>query len=130
MPARILIIEDDLATRELSFCLLDTAGYTVLVASNGGTGVKLAVSERLDLVLCDLHLPVMDGCDVVQALLANPHWHGVPIVALTASSMVGDREKTLAAGFSDYLSKPITPETFVREIEAFLPRRLRVGHDV
>lgn len=130
MPAKILVVEDDRASCELALYLLDAAGYTTLQANDGGTGARLALSERPDLVLCDLHLPVMDGYEVVQSLLANPQWHGALIVALTASSMVGDREKTLAAGFNDYLSKPITPETFIQEIEAFLPPDLRVDHDV
>jgi len=126
MPAKILLIEDDTASRELASYLLNAAGYTVLVANDGGCGAWLAVKERPDLVLCDLHLPVMDGYEVVRALLADQNWRRVPLIALTASSMVGDREKTLAAGFNDYLSKPITPETFVQEVEAFLPPDLRV----
>ncbi len=120
MPARILIIEDDPASRELARYLLAAAGHTVLTAIDGRTGAELAVSEQPDLVLCDLHLPVMNGFEVVQYLLENKHWRRVMLVALTASSMVGDREKSLAAGFNDYLSKPITPETFVREVESWL----------
>src|SRR5688572_23482007 len=121
MPARILIIEDDPASRELAKYLLDAAGYITLGASDGGTGARLAIEDNPDLVLCDLHLPVMDGVDIVRQVKSDPRWRRVPVIALTASSMVGDREKTLAAGFDDYLSKPITPETFVQEIEAFLP---------
>jgi two-component system cell cycle response regulator DivK len=127
MPARILIIEDDPASRELARYLLDTAGYVTLIATDGGTGARMAIEEQPDLVLCDLHLPVMDGPAAIAIVRADPRWNPVPVVALTASSMAGDREKTLAAGFDDYLSKPITPETFVKQIEAFLPPDLRTG---
>lgn len=126
MPARILIIEDDPASRELARYLLDHAGYTTLTAADGAAGVELALSGHPDLVLCDLNLPMLTGYEVVQRLLdTSQNWRRVPIVALTASSMVGDREKTLQAGFDSYLSKPITPETFVQEVGAFLPPGLR-----
>ena len=127
MSARILIIEDNEANRELASFLLSSAGHTVLTANDGGAGVRVALAERLDLVLCDLHLPVMDGFEVLGSLKHESTWHRVPVVALTASSMVGDREMTLAAGFEGYMSKPITPETFVQEVEAFLPVALRAS---
>jgi two-component system cell cycle response regulator DivK len=130
MPAKILIIEDDLASRELANYLLTAAGYITLTASDGGTGARLAVSEGPDLILCDLHLPVMDGYEVVAYLKEHAAWRRVPLIALTASSMVGDREKTLAAGFNDYLSKPITPETFIDEVSAFLPQELRTSSPI
>src|SRR5690349_4663528 len=108
MPAVILIIEDDLASRELARYLLDHAGYQTLMAADGATGVELALSEHPDLVLCDLNLPLMSGYEVVKRLVdAGQQWRRAPVVALTASSMVGDREKTLQGGFDDYLSKPI-----------------------
>ena len=127
MPARILIIEDDPGSAELARYLLDSAGHAVLIAIDGSAGARMAVEEKPDIVLCDLHLPVMNGPAVVAQVLADPNWQPVPFIALTASSMVGDREKTLAWGFDDYLSKPITPETFVRQIEGFLPLALRIG---
>ena len=125
MGARILIIEDDPASRELVKYLLESAGHTVLVATEGGTGVRMAIDEQPDLLICDLQMPVMSGYQVVQALLDYPQWRKVPIIAVTAFSMPGDRDKTLAAGFDEHISKPIAPRHFVEQIEAFLPSRLR-----
>lgn len=127
MAARILIIEDDPASRELVKYLLESAGHTVLMASEGGTAVRLAIDERPDLVVCDLQLPVMSGYQVVQTLLEYPHWKKVPIIAVTAFSMPGDRDKAIAAGFDEHISKPIAPRSFVAQIEAFLPEALRSG---
>lgn len=127
MGARILIIEDDPASRELVKYLLESAGHTVLLATEGGTGVRLAIDAQPDLIVCDLQMPVMSGYQVVQTLLEYPQWRKVPIIAVTAFSMPGDREKTLVAGFDEHISKPIAPQNFVAQIEAFLPDSLR-GH--
>ena len=126
MPARILIIEDDSASRELVKYLLAAAGYEALEADDGSVGVRLALGANPDLVICDLQMPVMNGYEVVQCLQADPGWRRVPLIAVTAFSMVGDRETALVAGFNDHITKPINPETFVAQIEAFLPPELRV----
>lgn len=125
MTARILVIEDDAFSRELVRYLLNRGGYTVLEAADGAAGVRLALSAHPDLVLCDLQMPVLNGYEVVRCLRANPAWHTVPVIAVTAFSMPGDRDTALAAGFDDYLTKPITPEIFVQQIAAFLPPALR-----
>lgn len=127
MAARILIIEDDAASRELVRYLLNTSGYDTLVAANGGAGLRTALQERPDLVVCDLQMPVMNGYDLVRSLLNNPLWHGAPLIAVTAFSMDSDRDKVIAAGFNDHISKPIVPETFVTQLEAFLPLALRAA---
>jgi CheY-like chemotaxis protein len=126
MPTRILVIEDDEFSRELVRYLLDRHGYTVLEAADGGAGVQIALREQPDLVLCDLQMPVLNGYEVVQRLRSNPLWRVVPVVAVTAFSMPGDRDLALAAGFDNYLTKPITPEIFVEQIAAFLPPGLRL----
>ena len=126
MPANILIIEDDDASRELLKYLLEAAGYATLGADDGRKGVDLAMTQHPDLVLCDLQMPVMNGYEVVQYLRAEPGWHRAPLIAVTAFSMPGDRETALAAGFDDHITKPIAPETFVGKVEAFLPAELRV----
>ena len=125
MTARILVIEDGAFSRELVRYLLNRGGYTVLEAADGAAGVRLALSAHPDLVLCDLQMPVLNGYEVVRCLRANPAWHTVPVIAVTAFSMPGDRDTALAAGFDDYLTKPITPEIFVQQIAAFLPPALR-----
>ncbi|WP_394788300.1 response regulator [Rhodoferax sp.] len=126
MPARILIIEDDYFSRELAMYLLQTAGYTVIGAEDGRTGVQIALQENPDLVLCDLQMPVLNGREVVRRLHADPQWRRVPVLAVTAFSMSGDRESALAAGFDDHVSKPITPETFIPQMESFLSPELRI----
>lgn len=120
MTATILVIEDDDASRMLVTYLLEAAGHRVLAVENGARGLSLALAEAPDLILCDLQMPVMNGYDVARALRSSPQWRVVPLVAVTAFSMPGDREKALEVGFDDHLSKPITPETFVQQIETFL----------
>lgn len=128
MPARILIIEDDSASRELVKYLLETAGYVTLDADDGRVGVRMALEMKPDLVICDLQMPVMNGFEVVRYLRETPGWRRVALIAVTAFSMAGDRETALAAGFDEHITKPITPETFVDQVEAFLPLELRVRH--
>lgn len=125
MPARILIIEDDSASRELVKYLLEAAGYTALDADDGSVGVRKALDANPDLVICDLQMPVMNGFEVVRHLREHAGWHRVALIAVTAFSMPGDRETALAGGFDEHITKPITPETFVAQIEAFLPPGLR-----
>ncbi|MFN4118087.1 response regulator [Acidovorax sp.] len=118
--ATILVIEDDDASRQLVTYLLEASGHTVLSADNGAAGLELALSQPHDLILCDLQMPIMNGYQVAQTLRSHPRWRAVPLVAVTAFSMPGDREKALEMGFDDHFSKPITPETFVQQIEGFL----------
>lgn len=118
--ARILIIEDNPANVELMSFLLAAYGHTPVAAPDGARGVAAARAERPDLVACDVNLPGMNGFAVLAALKAEPRLEGVPVLAVTALAMAGDREKVLAAGFDGYISKPIEPESFVAELEAFL----------
>ena len=126
MTARILVIEDNAANLELVRYLLTYSGYTVLPASDGGQGLALARQERPDLIICDLQMPELDGYQVLEQLRGDVRGADLRIVALTAFSMPKDRDKVLTAGFDGYLSKPIEPENFVAQIEAFLPTALRV----
>ncbi len=118
--ARILIIEDNPANVELMAFLLAAYGHTPISAPDGARGVAAARSERPDLVACDVNLPGMNGFEVLAVLKAEPRLAGVPVLAVTALAMAGDREKVLAAGFDGYISKPIEPDSFVAELEAFL----------
>ena len=120
MGARILIIEDNPANLELMTYLLGAFGYVVLTAEEGGQGLERARRERPDLIICDVQLPDMDGYEVARGLKSDPDLRAVPLVAVTALAMVGDRDRVLAAGFDGYLAKPINPETFVRQMEVFL----------
>jgi CheY-like chemotaxis protein len=127
MAARILIIEDNPTNLELMTYLLMAFGHTVLTATDGEAGVAAAHREGPDLIVCDVHLPKLDGYGVAEQLKRHPALSAIPLVAVTALAMVGDRDKVLAAGFDGYLAKPIVPETFVQEVEAFLGSQ-RFGH--
>lgn len=117
---RVLIIEDNQANLELMCYLLEASGHATLVARDGSEGLEVASRETPDLIICDLQMPKMDGFQVVRRLKDDPGMRHIPLVAVTAFAMVGDRDKVLAAGFDGYLSKPIVPETFVKEMETFL----------
>lgn len=120
MPARILIIEDNPTNMELIAFLLEAFGYLPIQAFDGEEGVMLARREVPDLIVCDVTLPKLDGYGVVQALKQDAALRHIPIIAVTALAMVGDREKLLAAGFDEYISKPIEPEIFVGQVERLL----------
>ena len=95
MTATILVIEDDEASRQLVSYLLEAAGHRVLLAENGAQGLGMALAEAPDLILCDLQMPVMNGYEVAQSLRSHHEWRAVPLIAVTAFSMPGDRERAL-----------------------------------
>ena len=101
--------------------LLRAFGYTPLAAYDGEEGVRMARSELPDLIICDVHLPKLDGYGVVAELKKDPQLRKIPALAVTALAMVGDRERLLEAGFNGYIGKPIEPDLFVAELESFLP---------
>lgn len=110
MPAnhfRILVVEDNRDNMTLMIDMLEAFDYTVIQATDGQRGVDLAASEQPDLIFMDLSLPIMDGWTAARTIKANPALTHIPIIALTAHAMVGDRERALAAGCDDYLAKPI-----------------------
>lgn len=125
MTATILVIEDHPANIELMELLITSSGYGFVAAGDGVDGLAAAARERPDLIVCDVHLPRLDGYGVVAALEHDARLCRIPVVAVSALAMVGDREKLLAAGFDGYLAKPIDPERFVAEIERYLPAGLR-----
>jgi CheY-like chemotaxis protein len=118
--ARILVIEDNPANLDLMIYLLDAFGHTPLAATDGEVGIALIQNETPHLIICDIQLPKLSGYEVVQWLKQEPALSDIPILAVTAYAMVGDRDKVLAAGFDGYLTKPIQPETFVPQVESFL----------
>ena len=125
MAARILIIEDNPASLALMAYLLEAFGYRVCSAADGEAGWQAAQRESPALIVCDVHLPKRDGYEVVRLLKDDRKLQAVPVIAVTALAMVGDREKMLAAGFDGYIGKPIEPAAFVSQIEQFLPPALR-----
>lgn len=130
MSARILVIEDNQTNMELMVYLLNAFGHTVVSAWDGEEGLEAARRERPDLIVCDIHLPRKDGYEVAATLKNEPAMAGIPLVAVTALAMVGDRDKILRAGFHDYISKPLEPETFVAKVESHLkPEQRQVLRD-
>jgi two-component system cell cycle response regulator len=126
MGARILVVEDNAANLELMTYLLTAFGHSPQGARDGPQGVALATRDAFDIVICDIQLPGLDGFEVMRAIRSRSG-HTMPLVAVTAFAQVGDRERVLEAGFDGYISKPIVPETFVEQVEAFLPADRR-GH--
>ena len=124
MAARILIIEDNPTNMALMVYLLEAFGYRVRGAADGEEGWQAAQHEPSDLIVCDVHLPKRDGYEVVRLLTGDPKLQAIPVIAVSALAMVGDREKMLEAGFDGYIGKPIEPATFVSQIEQFLPTAL------
>lgn len=105
--AKILIVEDNEMNRDMLSRRLERRGFTVVMAVDGGEGVAMARSEMPDLVLMDMSLPVMNGWEATQAIRADATIAHLPVIALTAHSMPGDREKAMEAGCDDYDTKPV-----------------------
>jgi len=120
MCARVLVVDDDPVNVELLAYLLRAYGHDAILALSGEAALREAHERVPDLVLCDIQMPQTDGFAVLRRLRADPRFSGTPIIGVTALAMVGDREKIVAAGFDGYLTKPITPESFVPDIEKYL----------
>lgn len=118
---RILVIEDNVDNLELVRFLLERAGFAVLSAQGGCSGLQVAREQLPDLVLLDLTLPEMDGWEVVDLLKKDPATAALPVVALTAHTLPGDRQRALDAGCDGYISKPLDVAGFALEIEGYLP---------
>jgi two-component system cell cycle response regulator len=123
---QILIADDRPSSRELLRLVLERAGYDVTEAEDGERALTQAREGNPDLILLDLQMPGLDGYGVLAALRAEARFAQVPVLALTASAMRGDREKILEAGFTDYLAKPAAPE-LVRETVARVLKEQRVS---
>jgi CheY-like chemotaxis protein len=123
VKTRILIVEDNEMNRDVLSRRLTRSGYEVLAACDGIQGVAMVVAERPDLVIMDLSLPELDGWDAARQLKARPDTATIPILALSAHAMDGDRERALAAGCDDYDTKPIEISRLLNKIIALLTER-------
>ncbi len=123
MAAKILLVEDNEMNRDMLARRLARRGYAVTVAVDGEQGLDLARAEAPALVLMDMSLPGVDGWEATRRLKGAPETHGIPVIALTAHAMAGDREKALAAGCDDFDTKPIDFARLLQKIEALLSRR-------
>jgi CheY-like chemotaxis protein len=121
--AKILLVEDHQEIWDFLSRRLKRRGYEVVVAQDGQDGLDKARSEAPDLVLLDMNLPVVDGWTVARTLKDDSGTKDIPIIALTAHAMAGDREKTLAAGCDDYHAKPVDFSQLVNQIESALTSR-------
>ncbi len=116
----ILIVEDDPRSLKLFRDILQFKGYATLEATDGQQAVALAKEHIPDLILMDMQLPVMDGVETTQAIKQDETTKGVIIIALTASAMTGDKERMLAAGCHDYISKPVHVPEFLKNVAGYL----------
>jgi CheY-like chemotaxis protein len=120
MGGRILVIEDNMDNMTLIADVLLSLNHKVIQAMDGEQGVQKAISERPDLILMDLSLPRLDGWKATRQIKANPDLRQIPIIALTAHAMIGDRERALEAGCDDYLPKPINLRELANKLEKHL----------
>ena len=121
-PAPILLVEDNEVNQRILQRRLGRNGYDVIVAGDGQLGVDLATAEKPDVILMDMSLPVLDGWEATRRIKAGATTSAIPIIALTAHAMVGDREQALDAGCDDYDVKPIDIDRLVGKIQALLAR--------
>ena len=124
MP-RILLVEDNEMNRDMLSRRLQRKGYEVLIALDGEAGVNMAVSERPDLILMDMSLPTVDGWEATRRIKGLPETASIPVIALTAHVMTGDRDKAIEAGCDDYDSKPIEFERLLGKMQALLGNKVR-----
>lgn len=125
MSKKILYVEDNDDNIYMLKNRLTRSGFTVVIARDGADGVSLAAAEQPELILMDLSLPVLDGWEATRRIKADPHIRHIPVIALTAHAMAGDREKALAAGCDDFDTKPIEFPRLLEKIEALTTKEKR-----
>ena len=118
--AKILIVEDNEMNLDMLSRRLTRRGFEIVIATDGAQGVELAQSEIPDLILMDMSLPVLDGWQATRQIKSNPEIKHIPIIALTAHAIAGDREKCLAAGCNEYESKPVKFPKLMEKIGMFI----------
>jgi two-component system cell cycle response regulator DivK len=124
MTKRILVVEDQEDLRGVLRDLLTGSGYAVAEAADGQAGVEITRSERPDLVLMDIQLPVMDGYEATRQIKTDPNLKATPVIAVSSYAMKGDEEKARAAGCDHYVTKPYSPVQLLRIIRGFLGDQL------
>ena len=121
MAKRILIVEDQEDNRVIMRDVLSSAGYDLIEAVNGEDGVKLAHSERPDLILMDIQLPIIDGYEATRQIKGSTVLKSIPIIAVTSYALSGDQAKARAAGCDGYVSKPFSPRELLARVREYLP---------
>ena len=120
MNKRILVIEDTEDNRRILRDLLSASGYEVIEATDGATGVAMALDHRPDLILMDIQIPVLDGYEAARRIKAAPSTRHIPIVAVTSYALVGDEPKTREAGCDGYVAKPFSPRQLLGKVREFI----------
>ena len=121
----ILLVEDNAVNRRLAEFLLRSQGYRVREATTAQEAFDLLRAERPDLILMDIQLPAMDGLEATRRLKENPATRDIPVIAVTSYAMKGDRERALAAGCVDYLTKPLDKTGFLQVVNSYFVREIR-----
>jgi two-component system cell cycle response regulator DivK len=121
MTKRILVVEDQEDNRRIIRDLLASAGFELIEAADGEAGVRLAETERPDLILMDIQLPVLDGHEATRRIKSNPQLSAIPIIVVTSYALSGDDVKAMQAGSDAYVAKPFSPRQLLAKIREFLP---------
>ena len=121
MTKRILVVEDQEDNRRIVRDLLASAGYEMIEALDGEAGVRLAETERPDLILMDVQLPLLDGHKATRRIKRNPQLRAIPLIVVTSYALSGDDAKAMAAGCDAYVAKPFSPRQLLAKIREFLP---------
>lgn len=120
MKRKILIVEDDIQSLYMLTFLLESNNYEVFQSNNGSDGILKAKTHRPDAIILDIQLPEMDGYKVTRELRVTEEVKNIPIIVVTSFAMIGDRNKALEAGATGYIEKPINPDTFISQMEAYI----------
>lgn len=118
--SKILLVEDNEMNRDMLSRRLKRKGYEVVMAVDGQEGVDMAASESPDLILMDMSLPIIDGWEATQKIKASPETQDIPVIALTAHAMVGDKQKAMGVGCNDYDTKPVELPRLLGKMKALL----------
>lgn len=118
--AKLLLVEDNEMNRDMLSRRLERKGFEVVFAQDGSIAVDMATSEKPELILMDMSLPVLDGWEATRQIKSNPDTSNIPVIALTAHAMAGDREKALEVGCEDYDTKPVDFPRLLSKIDALL----------
>ena len=121
MTSHILVVEDQEDNRQIMRDLLTANDYEMTEAENGEEALAAVAKDRPDLILMDIQLPVMDGCEATRRIKADPSLSSIPIIAVTSYALSGDEEKARAAGCSDFVPKPFSPRQLLAKIRQYLP---------
>lgn len=124
---RVLVVEDNERNRKVVRIVLNAQGYEVLEATNADEALEILRTDTPDLILMDIGLPGMSGDELTRQIKADPQWANLPIIALTAHAMKGEREQFLDAGCDDYISKPIDTHVLVDLVQNYLPKDEKNG---